>query len=156
MDLLSLLERKGVTMEDLWAMARELPRSETSQDLGDLRRGFVEELEKIKEDANVNALVQAAMLVDSEGDRDNIRGLRAGEFRNDPAHLVADKMLGANLVDYLAGKEELSEYHRYIGWGANATKRLGPFLDDVVLALVWGTMSRTCGEHPGKSGSSTP
>lgn len=143
MDLLSLLERKGVTLEDLWAMAGELRRSETSGDPDDLRRGFVKELERIKEDANVNALVQAAMLMDAEGDRDNIRGLKTGEFRNDPAHLVADKMLGAVLVEYLAGKEELPEYRNYNGRGLDATRRLSPFLGDVVLALVWGAMSRT-------------
>jgi phosphatidylglycerophosphatase A len=123
-------------------MARELRRSETSGDLDDLRRGFLKELDIIKEDANVNALVQAAMLMDAEGDRDNIRGLKAGEFQNHPEHLVADKMLGTILVEYLAGKEGLLEYDRYTEGEHDPTKRLGPFLDDIVMALVVGTVSR--------------
>ncbi len=119
MDLLSLLERKGVTMDDLWAMAGELRRSETSGDPDDLRRSFVKELERIKEDANVNALVQAAMLMDAEGDRDNIRGLKTGEFRNDPAHLVADKMLGAVLLavpGWQGGAAGISQLQRKGAW----------------------------------------
>ena len=80
----------------------------------------------IKEDANVNALVQAAIHIDAEGNRDNIRGLEAGEFRNDPSHLVADKMLGAIMVEYLVGKEGRLEYDRFIKEGQDRTKRLGP------------------------------
>ena len=104
MDFLSLLERKGVTIDDLWAMAIELPRPDPSWDLEDLHRRFVESLDMLKEDANVNSLVQAAVLMEAEGNRDNIRGLKAGEFNNNPVNLVADKMLGVALVEYLAGK----------------------------------------------------
>ena len=94
MDFLSLLERKGVTIDDLWAMAIELPRPDPSWDLEDLHRRFVESLDMLKDDANVNSLVQAAVLMEAEGDRDNIRGLKAGEFNNSPVNLVADKLLG--------------------------------------------------------------
>jgi hypothetical protein len=60
-------------------------------------------------------------------------------------------MLGAILVEYLVGKEGLPEYDLYIKRGSDITKRLGPFLDDVVMALVWGTMSKLCAELPKRS-----
>jgi adenosylcobinamide hydrolase len=142
MDLLSLLERKGVTMDDLWAMAIELHRPVPSVDLEGLHRCFMKDLDMLKEDVNVNSLVQAAMLIDSEGDRDNIRGLKTGEFKNHPEHLVADKMLGAILVEYLAGKVGLIEHERHCQMRQASTERLGPFLDNVVMALIVGTISR--------------
>jgi adenosylcobinamide hydrolase len=142
MDLLSLLERKGVTMDDLWAMAIELHRPVPSVDLEGLHRCFMKDLDMLKEDVNVNSLVQAAMLIDSEGHRDNIRGLKAGAFQNHPEHLVADKMLGAILVEYLAGKVGLIEHERHCQMRQASTERLGPFLDNVVMALIVGTISR--------------
>ncbi len=59
-------------------------------------------------------------------------------------NLVADKMLGVALVEYLVGKGGLFEYERFNQRRPDSTKRLGPFLDDVVMALVVGTMSKIC------------
>ena len=148
MDFLSLLERKGVTIDDLWAMGTELPRPDTSWDPEDLHRRFVHKLDMLKEDVNVNSLIQAALLMEAEAERDNIRGLRAGEFNDDPVNLVADKMMGVALVEYLAGKGGLKDYERYGETRPCTIKRLGPFLDDIVSALVLGTMSRICADRP--------
>jgi len=57
-------------------------------------------------------------------------------------HLVADEMLGMALVEYLAGTRGLFEYTRYDKKKPGVLKELGPFLDDIVGALIGGTMSK--------------
>ena len=142
MDLLSILERKGVGMEELWSAAQELYYPNPAWDTEDIHRRFVEHLNMLKEDVNVNSMVQAAVLMEDEGNRDNIHGLMSGEFAKDPMHLVADEMLGMALVEYLAGTRGLFEYTRYDKKKPGVLKELGPFLDDIVGALIGGTMSK--------------
>ncbi len=142
MDFLSLLERKGVTMDDMWSIANDIQRPDRSRDVEGVHRRFVQHLESLKEDVNVNSLVQAAVLMDDEGYRDNIRGLKAGEFPKDLEHLLADEMLGNALMGYLAvnsGPFDLP-YNKPIRSGT--MEQVGPFLDDILGALVAGAMSR--------------
>lgn len=142
MDLISILERKGVDLDDLWATALELYYPNPDWDTEDIHRRFVEHINMLKEDVNVNCMIQAANLMEDEGNRDNIHGLGYGEFNGDPMHLVADEMLGIALAEYLAGTRGLFEYTRYDKKKPGVLKTLGPFLDDIVGALVGGTMSK--------------
>jgi adenosylcobinamide hydrolase len=142
MDFLSLLERKGVTMDELWAIAKEIHYPDPSRDVEGVHRRFVQQLESLKEDVNVNSLVQAAVLMDDEGERDNIRGLKAGEFFKNPEHLIADEMLGNALMGYLAGNSGPFGHAHNDPIGSGTMGQAGPFLDDVLRALVTGTISR--------------
>ncbi|MEM0448273.1 MAG: bifunctional adenosylcobinamide hydrolase/alpha-ribazole phosphatase CbiS [Methanomassiliicoccales archaeon] len=141
-DLLSMLERKGVGMEELWSTAQELYCPNPEWDVGEIRRRFIEHIEMLRNDVNVNCMVQAAVLLEEEGNRDNIHGLMKGEFHKDPVHLVADEMLGIALSEYIAGTRALFEYTRYDKKKPGVLKKLGPFLDDIVAALIGGTMSK--------------
>jgi adenosylcobinamide hydrolase len=142
MDFLSLLERKGVTMDDLWTIVKDLPCPARSRDVEGVHRRFVQHLESLKDDVNVNSLVQAAVLMDDEGDRDNIRGVNAGGYHNDPEHLVVDKILGNALRGYLEGKLGPFEHANNKMFRSGKMEQVGPFLDDILGALVAGTMSR--------------
>jgi phosphatidylglycerophosphatase A len=56
-------------------------------------------------------------------------------------HLVADEMIGMALAEYIAN-EGLFEFTRYDKKKPGVIKGLGPFLDDIVGALIGGTMSK--------------
>lgn len=142
MDLLSILERRGVGMDELWSAAKELYYPNPDWDTEDIRRRFVEHINMLRNDVNVNSMVLAAALMEDEGNRDGIHGLGRGEFQKDPVHLVADEMLGIALAQYLAGTRGLFEYTRYDKKKPGVLKTLGPFLDDIVGALIGGTMSK--------------
>lgn len=75
MDLLSILERKGVGMDELWSAAKELYYPNPAWDTEDIHRRFVEHINMLRDDVNANTLVQAAVLMEDEGNRDNIHGL---------------------------------------------------------------------------------
>ena len=142
MDLLSILERKGVGMDELWSAAKELYYPNPAWDTEDIHRRFVEHINMLRDDVNANTLVQAAVLMEDEGNRDNIHGLYQGEFRKDPMHLVTDEILGMALAEYIAGTRGLFEFTRYDKKKPGVIKDLGPFLDDIVGALIGGTMSK--------------
>jgi adenosylcobinamide hydrolase len=142
MDLLSILERKGVGMDELWSTAKELYYPNPAWDAEDIHRRFVEHINMLRDDVNVNSMVQAAVLMEDEGNRDNIHGLFHGEFKKDPMHLVADEMIGMALAEYIAGTRGLFEFTRYDKKKPGVIKSLGPFLDDIVGALIGGTMSK--------------
>ncbi len=142
MDLLSILERKGVGMDELWSAAKELYYPNPAWDTEDIHRRFVEHINMLRDDVNANTLVQAAVLMEDEGNRDNIHGLYQGEFMKDPMHLVTDEILGMALAEYIAGTRGLFEFTRYDKKKPGVIKDLGPFLDDIVGALIGGTMSK--------------
>jgi alpha-ribazole phosphatase CobZ len=129
-------------MDELWSAAKELYYPNPDWDTEDIRRRFVDHITMLRNDVNVNSMVLAAALMEDEGNRDNIHGLGRGEFQKDPVHLVADEMLGIALAQYLAGTRGLFEYTRYDKKKPGVLKTLGPFLDDIVGALIGGTMSK--------------
>ena len=47
-------------------------------------------------------------------------------------------------MEYLAGKGVPVDHERFNPRKPDSIKRLGPFLDDIVMALVVGTMYRIC------------
>jgi len=142
LDMLTMLERKGITMEVLWSTARELYFENPDWDTEDLRRRFVAHLEMLNRDVNVSSMVHAAMLIEEAGYRDEIHALRPGEFKDDPMHLVADEMMGIALAEYISGTRGLFEYTRYDKKKPGVLRELGPFLDDIIGSLIGATMSK--------------
>ncbi len=141
-NLLERLEAVGVTMDDMWAAAKALyyPNPNWSDSM--IEERFRAHLRLISEDVNVNALVHAAILMEDEGNRDRVHGLDRGEFQKDPVHLLADELIAIALVQYISGTRGLFEYTRYDKKKPGILGILGPFLDDIVGALIGGTMSK--------------
>jgi adenosylcobinamide hydrolase len=142
LDMLTMLERRGITMEVLWRTAQELYYENPEWDTEDIRRRFVAHLQMLNDDVNVTSMIHAAMLIEEAGYRDEIHALRPGEFQDDPMHLVADEMLGIALAEYISGTRGLFEYTRYDKKKPGILKELGPFLDDIVGSLIGATMSK--------------
>lgn len=142
LDMLSMLERRGLTMAVLWDAAKQLYFENPAWDTEDLRRRFEAHLRMLNDDVNVTSMIHAAILIEEAGYRDEIHSLRPGEFKDDPMHLVADEMMGIALAEYIAGTRGLFEYTRYDKKKPGVLKELGPFLDDIVGALIGGTMSK--------------
>jgi alpha-ribazole phosphatase CobZ len=141
-DFIELLAAKGVGKEDMWQAAEALvcPNPDWPEEM--LRERFMARLEVLRRDVNVNAMVHAAVLIEEAGYRGHMYGLTAKEFEDDPVHLVADEMMGIALVNYIEGTKGLFDYIRYDKKKPGILSRLGPFLDDLVGALIGGIMSR--------------
>ncbi len=142
MDFLCMLERRGISSEDLWALARGVYPQESTRNLEDIQGRFLKCLESLKDDVNINSLIQAAALMDDEANRANIRGLAERELQDAPASLVANEALGIALVEYISRVNRSSEDFRCIKERLGSRKRLGPFLGDIIVALISGVMSR--------------
>jgi len=140
--MLSRLEEKGITLEDMWASAKGIyyPNPAWPEEM--VRERFLSHLRMLDSDVNVNAMVQAAVLMEEQGAKDAIHGLQKGEFKDDPVHLLADELIAIALAEYIAGTRGLFEYTRYDRRKPGILARLGPFLDDIVGALIGGTMSK--------------
>ncbi len=141
-NMLSRLETVGVTMDEMWKAARALYYPNPAWPDEMIEERFRSHLRLLSEDVNVNALVHAAILMEDEGNRDRVHGLEKGEFQKDPVHLLADELIAIALVQYIAGTRGLFEYTRYDKKKPGIVGTLGPFLDDIVGALIGGTMSK--------------
>ena len=141
-DFLKLLDDRGITITEMWTAANELvvPNPDWSEDL--LKAKFTERINLLREDVNVNALVKGALLLEDAGKAHELYGLDQGVYASDPVHLLADEMLGIDLADYIGGTRALFEYVRYDRIKPGILAELGPFLDDIVGALIAAVMSR--------------
>ncbi|MCX6652246.1 MAG: bifunctional adenosylcobinamide hydrolase/alpha-ribazole phosphatase CbiS [Methanomassiliicoccales archaeon] len=142
LDMLSRLQEKGISLDDLWNAAKELYYSNPQWETEMIHQRFMAHIKLLNDDVNVNAMVQAALLMEEQGGRDNIHGLGKGEFAKDPVHLLADELMGIALAEYISGTRGLFEYTRYDRKKPGIIGELGPFMDDIVGALVGGTMSK--------------
>jgi alpha-ribazole phosphatase CobZ len=141
-DFVELLEAKGVTKDAMWEAAEALIYHNPAWPEEMLKERFMARLEVLRKDINVNAMMHAAILIEDAGYRGHMYGLTAKEFEDDPVHLVADEMMGIALVNYIEGTKGLFDYIRYDKKKPGILNKLGPFLDDLVGALIGGIMSR--------------
>jgi alpha-ribazole phosphatase CobZ len=141
-DFIKLLDDRGITMEEMWGAANKLVFPNPDWPEGFLRSKFVERMNLLRQDVNVNAMVKGAMLLEDAGKAEELYGLDKGVFDSDPVHLLADELMGIALAEYVSGTKGLFEYVRYDRKKPGILAELGPFLDDIVGSLIGSVMSR--------------
>ena len=141
-DFIKLLDDRGITMEEMWAAANKLVFPNPDWPEGFLKGRFEERMNLLRQDINVNAMVKGAILLEDAGRSQDLYGLDNGVFDSDPVHLLADELMGIALAEYITGTKGLFEYIRYDRKKPGILAELGPFLDDIVGALIGAVMSR--------------
>jgi adenosylcobinamide hydrolase len=141
-DFIKLLDDRGITMEEMWTAANKLVFPNPDWPEGFLKGKFVERMDLLRQDINVNAMVKGAILLEDAGKAQDLYGLDNGVFDSDPVHLLADELMGIALAEYITGTKGLFEYVRYDRKKPGILAELGPFLDDIVGALIGAVMSR--------------
>lgn len=140
-DFLAHLDDLGVTADNMWDAAKMLAHPNCKWDEELLKKKFVDRLNILRQDVNVNALVYGAILLEDRGKRNELHGLDNDRFRSDPTNLLADRSLGIGLAQHIAGTKGLFEYMRYDKKKPGVLAELGPFTDDIVAALIGSIMS---------------
>jgi alpha-ribazole phosphatase CobZ len=97
---------------------------------------------ELASDVNVCSLVLAGLRLEEDARRGLIPGLAASSYSKDPVFLVADEILGMSIANYVAGTLGIFEYMRFDRAKPGVLKRLGPFVDDVMGALIASASSR--------------
>jgi adenosylcobinamide hydrolase len=141
LDFVQLLDEQGITVDNMWDAAKKLiyPNDQWSEAF--LKQKFVDRLNILRQDVNVNALIHCAILIEDKGFRNEMYGLDQDRFKADPVHLLADEVLGIGLAEYITGTKGLFEYIRYDKKKPGILAELGPFLDDIVASLIGSIMS---------------
>ena len=141
-DFIKLLDDRGVTMEEMWTAANKLVFPNPDWPEGFLKAKFVERMDLLRQDVNVNAMVRGAMLLEDAGQAQELYGLDNGVFDSASVHLLADEIMGIALAEYISGTKGSFEYVRYDRNKPGILAELGPFLDDIVGSLIGSVMSR--------------
>jgi alpha-ribazole phosphatase CobZ len=140
--MLKRLEERGITLDDLINTGMELYIHHPSMGtIENAKRTLKEILLESMNDINVASLIIAGMRVEEDGKRGLIPGITAEEFIKDPVSLVADELIGMAIADYIAGSRGIFEYVRFDRIKPGILKKLGPFMDDVIGALIGGSSS---------------
>jgi alpha-ribazole phosphatase CobZ len=141
--LLERLRERGITLEDMVNAGLEMfvphPGIESKEKAAQMLR---EVLLELTSDVNVCSLVLAGLRLEEDARRGLIPGLAASSYSKDPVFLVADEALGMSIATYVAGTLGLFEYMRFDRAKPGVLKKLGPFVDDVIGALVASASSR--------------
>ena len=140
----SFMERlgeRGVTMDKLLETAMALHIPHTEHEAEEIKKFFIEELNKLIDDVNINSLVCSAMFLEDLGTGGGIHGLSVDDFKKDAVHILADEIIGMAIAEYISGTKGLFNYVRYDKKKPGILASLGPFLDDVVASLIGGVMS---------------
>jgi alpha-ribazole phosphatase CobZ len=141
-DFVARLDRLGIGVEEMWQAALGLYVPNPDWDTEMIKAHFMKNINILRKDVNVNAMICAAIELEAMGNRNGLYGLDKGRFHQDPVHLVADELLGIALAEYIAGTKGLFEYVRYDKKKPGILGSLGPFLDDIVGSLIGSIMSR--------------
>jgi alpha-ribazole phosphatase CobZ len=139
--LLTYLEERGITQEDLVKTALELfvphPGLDTEAKAAEmLREEFLDALS----DVNVSTLVVACFQAQEAAENGLIPGLSKERFMGRPG-LVADELLGLAIANYLAGVRGLFEFTRFDQAKPGILNKLGPITNDAIGGLVAGVSS---------------
>ncbi|MBN1110135.1 MAG: adenosylcobinamide amidohydrolase [Methanomassiliicoccales archaeon] len=140
-NFLRSLAIRGVTLDHMWGAVEAMGSLDPAWDREDMRQRFEAKLVSLAKDINVNALIQAAIALEEKGRYGQLYGLDVKGFEQDPVHLLADELLGIALAEYVGGTRCLFEYVRYDKRKPGVLSELGPFMDDIVAALIGATMS---------------
>jgi len=140
--ILKRLEERGITLDDLVNTGMELYVHHPSMGtIENARKTLKEIILESMNDINVASLIMAGMRVEDDGKRGLIPGMTSDEFMKDPVSLVADELIGMAIADYIAGSRGIFEYIRFDRIKPGILKKLGPFMDDVIGALIGGSSS---------------
>ncbi len=150
-DFMTRLDEMGIGGKELADTAMLLDTTSGRFDRKTLERSFEEQLARLRRDINVNALVMAALSVEEIGRSEEAHRCDILSDRGDRTELVADRLIGSALAEYMAGTHGMVEYVRYMGKRPGAIASSGPFLDDILCGLIGGlvgniTEERTKGE----------
>ena len=139
--LMTYLEKKGITLNDLVETALELfvphPGLETEEAAAEM---FREEFLDTLSDVNVSTLEVACFRAQEDAENGLIPGLSQERFNGRPG-LVADELLGLSIANYIAGVRGIFEFTRFDQAKPGILKRLGPITNDAVGGLVAGVSS---------------
>jgi len=140
--LLSRLRERGITIESLVETAMEMyvPHPKFTKERA--MKIFEKHLLEALSDANISALVMAAFRMNEDGERGLLPGIDKISFEGDPVCLVADEIIGISIALQLAGYYGLFEFYRFDRKKPGILKRLPPFVDDAIGALIAGASSR--------------
>ncbi len=144
--LLSRLSERGITFDDLVETAMEMyvPHPKFTREKA--KKVFERHLSEIMSDVNISALVMAAFRMNEDGERGLLPGIDEMSFEGDPVYLVADEILGISIALQIAGYYGLFEFYRFDRKKPGILKRLPPFVDDAIGALIAGACSRMYSE----------
>lgn len=138
--MLMRLKERGITVNDVIEAAMKLYVGPPN--LKDkYKEYFLDAINEALKDVNVSALIEAAIRLEDDGRIGLIPGLRPNEFKEDPVYLLADELIGIEISQYIAGSRGLFEYIRFDREKPGIIGKLGPFLDDVIAALIGGASS---------------
>jgi len=136
------LKELGITLDSLTEAIMELlvyhPNMGSKKEILDVLN---EELCKALNDVNVASLVLAGIRLEDDGKNGLIPGLVSNVFSSDPVFLLADEILGMSIANYIAGSKGIFEFVRFDKAKPGIIKKLGPFLDDVIVGLIAGVSS---------------
>ncbi|MCP8307014.1 MAG: bifunctional adenosylcobinamide hydrolase/alpha-ribazole phosphatase CbiS [archaeon] len=140
--IIDRLRERGIKIDDmidagleLFIPSHEIESREKASKL--LREGLVRALS----DINISALMLAALRLQEEGEVGSIPNLPKEDFLEDPVSLVADESIGMAIANYIAGTWGFYNFLYFERKKPGMIKKLGPFLDDAIGALVAGVLS---------------
>jgi alpha-ribazole phosphatase CobZ len=138
---LEKLAERGVTIDNLLEAAMELYIPDTEHKVEEIKKTFVEELNKLADDVNINSLISSAIFLEDLASSGRTHGLSFEDYRKDAVHILADEIIGMAIAEYIAGTKGLFNYIRYDRKKPGIIATLKPFLDDVAASLIGGIMS---------------
>jgi alpha-ribazole phosphatase CobZ len=141
-DIRDILKSRGITADNIVSAAFELyfphPGVETREKAEAV---FRKELDLALSDPNLAILIYAGVLLESEGERENLPNLRQSDYERDLTCLIADEVLGMSIAKYIGGYKGVFDYVRYDKAKPGILSTLGPFMDDVIGGLIGGVSS---------------
>jgi len=102
------------------------------------------EFKKVFKDLNVCSLVMTGLYLKECARRGTIPELPQEKYERYPVDLIADKLLGIQIAEYIGGSRALFEFERYDKKKPGTLKKLSPFLDDIMGGLIAGTLVKVC------------
>ena len=141
-DIEDVLQSMGISIDDIVSAALELyfphPGVETREKAEAV---FRRELALALSDPNLALLIYAGILLESEGQKENLPNLQQSDYDGDLTCLIADEVLGMSIAKYIGGYKGVFDYVRYDKAKPGILSRLGPFMDDVIGGLIGGVSS---------------
>lgn len=141
-DIREILADRGLSEEVLLATAMELyiphPGIETREKAEII---FKRELDIALSDPNLCILIYSGIQLEEAGTTGLLPNLSRDSYDRDLAFLICDEVLGMSIAAYIAGHKGTFEYVRFDKKKPGILKNLGPFMDDVIAALIGGVSS---------------
>jgi len=141
--LIKRLEERGMNFEAILDAALELCAPYEGMETREKASQLLKDgLDRVLSNVNVAALVMAGLRLQEDGGRGLIPGLPANIFEEGPAFLVADKILGMSIANYIGGSEGVFEYTRFDKAKQGPLMRAGAVSNDVILGIIAGICAR--------------